>query len=127
MVYLKFSKNCLNVSMVQQLQFHFCQLFLHHNQLPQHQHYKFSCNTCLVFKKFRSRKKRITWFIAVIIPQAACCFLEFLLYSSKLYIGITKSKSSALSICTPLIFEIHLINGALCLNVTTLFLFASLD
>ena len=38
--------------------------------------------------------------------------------------GITTSKSSALSIFTPLILEIQLLNGALFLNVTTLFLFA---
>ena len=43
-------------------------------------------------------------------------FWQFLLYSSKLYIGITTSKSSALSIFTPLIFEIQLINGALFLK-----------
>ena len=41
-----------------------------------------------------------------------------------MYIGITTFKSSALSICTPLIFEIQLINGALFLNDTALFLFA---
>ena len=46
------------------------------------------------------------------------------MYSSKLYIGITTSKSSALSIFMPLIFEIQLINGALFLNATALFLFA---
>ena len=39
-----------------------------------------------------------------------------MLYSSKLYIGITTYKSSALSIFTPLIFEIQLINGALFLK-----------
>ena len=33
--------------------------------------------------------------------------------------------SSALSICTLLIFEMQLINGALFLNATVLFLFAS--
>ena len=38
--------------------------------------------------------------------------------------GITISKSSALSIFTPLIFEIQLINGALFLNVTILFISA---
>ena len=36
--------------------------------------------------------------------------------------GITASKSSALSIFTTLIFEMQLINGALFLNVTTLLL-----
>ena len=36
---------------------------------------------------------------------------------------ITTSKSSGLSIFTPLIFEMQLINGALFLNVTVLFLF----
>ena len=40
-----------------------------------------------------------------------------MLYSSKLYIGITASKSSALSIFIPLIFEIQLINGALFLKI----------
>ena len=40
-----------------------------------------------------------------------------MLYSSKLYIGITTSKSSALSIFIPLIFEIQLINGALFLKI----------
>ena len=39
--------------------------------------------------------------------------------------GITTSKSSALSIFMPLIFEMQLINRALFLNVTYLFLFAS--
>ena len=38
--------------------------------------------------------------------------------------GITTSKSSALSIFTQLIFEMQLINGALFLNVTALFHFA---
>ena len=38
--------------------------------------------------------------------------------------GIAASKSSALSIFTPLIFEMQLINGELFLNVTALFLFA---
>ena len=38
--------------------------------------------------------------------------------------GITTSKSSALSIFTPLIFEMQLINGALFLNVVALFFFA---
>ena len=33
-----------------------------------------SCNTCLVFKGFRIRRKRITWFMYVIIPQTACYF-----------------------------------------------------
>ena len=32
------------------------------------------CNTCLVFKRFRIRRKRITWFVSVIIPQTSCCF-----------------------------------------------------
>ena len=41
-----------------------------------------------------------------------------------MYIGITKSKSSAFSIFTPLIYEMQLMNGALFLNVTALFLFA---
>ena len=50
--------------------------------------------------------------------------LYFLLYSSKLYMGIAASKSSALSIFTPLIFEMQVINGELFLNVTALFLFA---
>ena len=35
--------------------------------------------------------------------------------------GIATSKSSALSIFTPLIFEIQLINGALFLNITAVF------
>ena len=51
-------------------------------------------------------------------------FFKFLLYSSKSYIGITTSKPSALSLFTPLIFEIQLINGALFLNATALFLCA---
>ena len=38
--------------------------------------------------------------------------------------GITTSKSSALSIFTPLIFEMQLINDALLSNVAALFLFA---
>ena len=41
-----------------------------------------------------------------------------LLYSTKLYIGMTKSKSSALSTVAPLIFLIHLLNGAQFLNAT---------
>ena len=42
--------------------------------------------------------------------------------------GITTSKSSALSIFTPLIFEMQLINGALFLNTRLLFcLLASLS
>ena len=41
-----------------------------------------------------------------------------------MYIGITTSKSSALSILSPLIFEMQLMNGALFLNATFLFLFA---
>ena len=43
------------------------------------------------------------WFISIVIPQTSCC-------SSKLYIGITTCKSSALSIFMPLIFVIQLIN-----------------
>ena len=39
-----------------------------------------------------------------------------MLYSSKLYIGITTSNSSALSIFTPLMFEMQLINGLLFLK-----------
>ena len=38
--------------------------------------------------------------------------------------GITTSESSALSNFSPLIFEMQLINGALFLNTTVLFLFA---
>ena len=41
-----------------------------------------------------------------------------------MYIGNTISKSSALSICTSLIFGMQLINGALSLNATLLLLFA---
>ena len=81
------------------------------------------CNTCLVFKRFRIRRKRITWFISVIIPQTSCCFSVIFVVSNKLYIGITTSRSSALSIYTPLIFEMQLISGVF-LNATTLFLFA---
>ena len=32
------------------------------------------CNNCLVFKRFRISRKRITWFISVIISQTSCCF-----------------------------------------------------
>ena len=46
--------------------------------------------------------------------------LKFLLHSSKLFIGITTSKSSALSIFTPLVFEIQLINGVLFLKTNFL-------
>ena len=66
-----------------------------------------SFNTCPIFKRLRIGRNRITWFISIIIPQTAC-----LLYSSKLYTGITTSKSSALSIFMALIFEVQLINGA---------------
>ena len=44
------------------------------------------------------------------------------MYSSKLYIGSATSKSSALSINTLLVFEIQLINGALFLDATLLFI-----
>ena len=43
-----------------------------------------------------------------------------MLYSSKLYISITTSRSSALSICTPLIFEMWLISGVLFLILISL-------
>ena len=33
-----------------------------------------SYNTCLIFKRFRISRKRITWFISIVIPQASCCF-----------------------------------------------------
>ena len=36
----------------------------------------------------------------------------------KLYIGLTKSKSSALSIVVPSIFAIHSVNGAQLLNAS---------
>ena len=36
----------------------------------------------------------------------------------RLYIGITKSKSSASSIIVPSLFVVHLINGAQFLNAT---------
>ena len=42
----------------------------------------------------------------------------FELYSYRLYIGITKSKSSASFIVFPPIFAIHLVNGAQFLNAT---------
>ena len=45
----------------------------------------------------------------------------FFLYSSKLYIDITTSKSSAFSINKPFIFEMQEINGALLLNAKGLF------
>ena len=49
-------------------------------------------------------------------------FYSFLLYSSKLCIGIRTSKSFALSINTLLIFDIQLVNGVLFLNAENLFL-----
>ena len=83
-----------------------------------------SRNTCLAFGRFRIRRKKITWFISVIIPQTASFFLVILLYSSKLYIAITTSKSSALWINTLFIFEMLLINGALSLNAALIFFVA---
>ena len=86
----------------------------------------FSCNTAFVFKRLRicygaciiNGGRRIIRFIAVIIPQTVVflkfllfVFLKFLLYSSTVYIGITTSRSSALSIKTLLIFDMQLVNG----------------
>ena len=48
------------------------------------------------------------------------------LYSRKLYIGITISKSFALSINALLIFDIHDLNGTLFLKTIFLFLLLSL-
>ena len=45
------------------------------------------------------------------------------MYSINLYTGITTSKSSTLSIDTPLIFEMQLINGALFLKEISLIIF----
>ena len=45
------------------------------------------------------------------------------MYSNKLYIGITTSKSSAVSIFMPLIFEMQFINGALFLNAAALIIY----
>ena len=60
-------------------------------------------------------------FISVVIPQTSCCFSAILLYSTKLYIGTTTSRSSALSINTLLIFDMQLVNDALFLNAKNLF------
>ena len=62
----------------------------------------------------------ITWFIPVITPQTICCFSVFLLH----FIGISTSKSSALSSNTLLLFETQLIDGALFLSAALLLLFA---
>ena len=49
-------------------------------------------------------------------------FVKLLLYSIKLYIFITISKSSALSISTPFILLIHFKKGAISLKIIFLFL-----
>ena len=36
--------------------------------------FSISCNVCLVFKRFRIRRKTVTWLVTVIIPQTTCCF-----------------------------------------------------
>ena len=48
-----------------------------------------------------------------------------LLYSIKLYIGITISKSWALSVSVSFILLMHLVNGAQFLNTTSLFLLSA--
>ena len=35
---------------------------------------RLSCNTCLVFNRFRIRRKGITWLVSVIVPQTTCHF-----------------------------------------------------
>ena len=90
----------------------------------------FFCNTAFVFKRLRIcygfciviGGRSIIRFISVIIPETTCCFSVILLYSSKLYIGITTSKSFALSIKTLLIFDVQWVNEALFLNAKNLFL-----
>ena len=126
---LKFSKNCLNVLMEQQFQDFFslfCSAFSPFFICIS----CFSCNTCLVFYWCRiyygiciiTISRKLIRLISVIIPQTSCCFSIVLLYSRKLYIGITTSKSSALWINTLLIFDMQLVNGASFLNPKNLFL-----
>ena len=122
MAYLKLSKKILSVLVEQQLQLHFIDFVCIITSITNTKIISISCNTCLVFKGFRIRRKRITWFISVIIPQTPYYFSEIFAVSKQ--IGITTSRSSALSFCTPLIFEMQLINGALFLNATALFLLA---
>ena len=57
------------------------------------------------------------WFISIVILQGSCCFFIIFTVLSKWYIGITTSKSSALSIFMPLIFVRQLIYGALFLKI----------
>ena len=76
------------------------------------------CNTCFIFKRFRTRRKNIIWFISITTPQLTP------LSSSKWHVGITTSKSSALSIFTLLTFEMQLINRTLFFNTDALFLCA---
>ena len=61
-------------------------------------------------------------FISVIITQTSCCSSIIFLYSSKLYIAVTTSKSFSLSINTLLIFDMQLVNSVLFLNAKNLFL-----
>ena len=71
----------------------------------------FSCNTSLVFKRFRISY----WICILIISRRIIRFISIiiLLCSIKFYIGITSSKSSVLSVRVPLIFDTQEINGAL--------------
>ena len=138
MACLKFSKNCLNVSMEQQCQhfFRLCIILLSVFTIFLICIWCFPCNTTFVFKRLiisyrifiiiNSKrviiiKRRTIRLIPVVIPQTSCCFSVILLYSSKLYIGITTSRSSAFSINTLLIFDMQLVNGAFFLNVKNLF------
>ena len=71
-------------------------------------HSMFFCNTAFVFKRLRIcyelciiiGGRSIIRFISVIIPQTSCCFSIVFTVLKQINIGITTSKSSALSINT---------------------------
>ena len=78
---------------------------------------------CFVIKRLWTHDWRVytiiyttILFVPIIVSQSTCCFSIIFTVSSKLYIGIVTSKSSALPIFTPLILEVQLINGALFLK-----------
>ena len=65
----------------------------------------------------------MTWFISITISQTSCCFsIDFHCIQVNYAWTLQHLKSSTLSIFTPLIFEMQLINSALFLNAKFLFL-----
>ena len=107
--------------MVQQFQFHFYLLCLHHNQFYQTKIISISCSICLVFNRFGIKRKRITSFISVIISQNTCFLVIFAVCKQIVHWHYNIQIFCILNLYT---IKMQLINGALFLNLTHLFLSA---